>query len=223
MADNITVQVTGIKAAMAILDPNKVRLAVNQTINRVATTVRKEASTLIRQDYNIKASRLNEYLRLAVRARGDNMEAVITGRGLGLALAYFDARQQGIKELGAGAGKMRSKYLATTRLGGRGPVLIDGKWKTVSFGGEVTARVKRSARKIVDSRFGHKPFMAQMKSGHIGVFERTGQGRTMTERFAVGVGGVFGSRKIMEAVKKIVLDRFDKEFDRQLKHYMGRK
>jgi len=222
MADNFSIQVIGIKQAMAMLDPNKVRLAANQAINRVASSARKEASTLIRQEYNIKAGRLNEYLRLAVRARGDNMEAVITGRGLGLALAYFDARQQGIKTLGAGAGKLRSKYLAATRQGGRGPVLIDGKWKTVSFGGEVTARIKRS-RKIVQPKFGHRPFMAQMRSGHIGVFERTGKDRTMVQRFGPGVGGLFGSRKIMEAVKKMVLARFGKEFDRQLKHYRGLK
>jgi hypothetical protein len=90
MADNFSITLTGVKEALATLDPNKVRLAANQALNRVAISARKEASDIIKKEYNIKPSRLTEYLRLLVRARGANMEAIISGRGLGIALAYFD-------------------------------------------------------------------------------------------------------------------------------------
>jgi hypothetical protein len=227
MPDNVSIIVTGVKEAMAVCDPDKVRRAANQALNRVAISARKEASDIIRKEYNIKANRLAEYLRLSVRARGDNMEAVITGRGLGLALAYFDAKQAGVKLINAGAGKMRTKFLGATKRKkpNRGPVFIPGVgWKTVSFGGETTAITKISAgRKLVKSKYDHKPFMAQMKSGHIGVFERTGFENKIKERFGPGVGGLFGSSKIMQAVKKLVEDRFKGEFDHQLEHYLGLK
>jgi hypothetical protein len=35
MADNFSITLTGVKEALATLDPNKVRLAANQALNRV--------------------------------------------------------------------------------------------------------------------------------------------------------------------------------------------
>jgi hypothetical protein len=160
------------------------------------------------------------------------MEAIISGRGLGIALAYFDAKQAGFKLMGEGAGKMRTKYLSRTTKAGRGPVYIPGVgWRTVSFGGDVDVKVKLSGgRKVVGPEAGFKPFLTKMKSGHIGVFVRSGsefkssKGRApLKQLFGPGIGGLFGSAKIQQAVKKLVEDRFKVEFDHQLEHYLGLK
>lgn len=204
----IDIKLEGVEKAMRMLDPNNVRKAANAALNRVAGSGKTEASKLIRKDYNIKAARVNQFLRLAVRARGNIMEAVISGRGLGIALAYFDVKQTGYKLIGEGAGKMRTKFLHRT-----------GRKR-----GDVSVKVKRaSGRKIVGPKYDNKPFLAQMKSGHVGVFVRTGDTRKPIEQLlGPGVGGLFGSSKIMQAVKKRINELWSKEFNHQLDHYLKR-
>lgn len=204
----IEIKLEGVEKAMKMFDPNNVRKAANAALNRVAGAGRTEASKLIRQEYNIKASRVNQFLRLAVRARGYDMEAVISGRGLGIALAYFDAKQQGFKLIGEGAGTMRTKYLSRT-----------GRKR-----GDVTVRVKRSSgRKVVGPKYSNRPFLAQMKSGHIGVFVRTGDARKPIEQMlGPGIGGLFGSRKIMQAVRQKINEVWSKELNHQLDYYLKR-
>ena len=204
----IEIKLEGVEKAMRMYNPDNVRKAANAALNRVAGAGKTEASKLIRQEYNIKAARVNQFLKLGVRARGNDMEAVISGRGLGIALAYFDAKQQGYKLIGAGAGKMKTTYLSRS---GRKP-------------GDVTVRVKRSSgRKVVGPKHGNKPFLAQMKSGHIGVFVRQGQSRKPIEQLlGPGVGGLFGSAKIMQAVKRRINELWSKEFSHQLDYYLKR-
>jgi len=206
MSDIFSIELKGVKEALDTLDFNKVRLAANRAMNRAATSGKNEASKIIRSEYNIKPSRLNSFLRLTVRARGYSMEAVISGRGLGIALAYFDARQQGYKLLGEGAGKIRTTALLRT-----------GRKR-----GDVTVRVKRtSGRRVGGPKYGNKPFLAQMKSGHIGVFVRQEKARKPIEQLlGPGVGGLFGSNKIMQAVKQKILAIWEKEFNRQLDYYL---
>lgn len=203
-----SMKLEGVEKAMRMFDPNLVRKAANAALNRVAGSARTEASKLIRKDYNIKAARINQFLKLAVRARGYDMEAVISGRGLGIALAYFDARQQGYKLLGEGAGRMRTTALLRT-----------GRKR-----GDVTVRVKRAGgRRVVGPKYNNKPFLAQMKSGHIGVFIRTGKERKPIEQLlGPGVGGLFGSRKIMQAVKQMINKKWALEFQHQLNYQLGR-
>ena len=202
----IEIKLEGVDKALAMFDPNKVRLAANAALNRVAGAGRTEASKLIRQEYNIKASRVNQFLRLAVRARGYDMEAVITGKGLGQALAYFDAKQQGFKVGGAGAGSMRTKYLSRT-----------GRKR-----GDVTVLVKKTGRKVLHGEQGNKPFLATMR-GRLVILERKGKERFPVSGFVgPGVGGVFGTIKIMQAVKQHIIELWNKEFNRQLDYYLGR-
>lgn len=204
----IEMKLEGVEKAMKMYDPNLVRKAANAALNRVAGSARTEASKLIRQDYNIKAARINQFLRVAVKAAGMRMEAVISGRGLGIALAYFDAKQKGSKMIGEGAGKFRTKFLART-----------GKKL-----GDVTVKVKRgSGRKAVGPKYNNKPFLAQMKSGHIGVFVRKSKNRKPIEQLlGPGVGGLFGSAKIMQAVKRKIKELWAKEFKHQLDYYLRR-
>ncbi|OPY78214.1 MAG: hypothetical protein A4E65_02368 [Syntrophorhabdus sp. PtaU1.Bin153] len=60
----ISIKLEGVEKALRKFDPDIVRRAANQAINRVAGSARTEASKLIRQEYNIKASRVSDYLMI---------------------------------------------------------------------------------------------------------------------------------------------------------------
>jgi hypothetical protein len=207
---DVKFELKGVKEAMSLFDPNKVRLAANQALNRSATSGVGTAGKLIRGKYNIAQARLAQYLKLTTKASGYTMVAEISGRARGLALAYFDAKQAGKFIAGVGRGKRRKRYLGSKY--GRG------------HAGDVTVSVKRAGgRKVVSPKYSNKPFLAQMKSGHIGVWVRTGKKRKPIEQlFGPGVAQVFGTRDVMDGTTKAVNDRFAVEFPRQLDYYLGR-
>jgi hypothetical protein len=185
-------------------DPKKVVTAARQAINRTADSTRTEASRLIRSEYNIKAARLNKYLKIDAKASGNELSATITGKGRGLALSYFDAKQVDVmaKTMRIGSNKIKS--------------LVSKKGRR--YGGAVTALVKLAGgRKNVTGKYENKPFLAQMKSGHIGVWVRTGKDKKPIEQLiGPGVGGLFGSKVIMDRIKTFVIDKFATEFNRLL-------
>jgi hypothetical protein len=196
------IKLEGIDDALKQFDSKKVITAARQAINRTADSTRTEASRLIRTEYNIKASRLNQYLRVEAKASGNSLTATITGRGRGLALSYFDVKQTGVV-----ANKKGFRYTKRAKSLG-----------SLRYGGAVTALVKLAGgRKIVTGKYDNKPFVAQMKSGHTGVWVRTGKGRhPIEQQYGPGVGGLFGSKAIMDRIKTIVVDKFRAEFNRLL-------
>ena len=203
----VEIELKGVKEALEMFDPKIVIQAGRTAINRTAQSARTHASKKIREEYNIKAGRLKDYLVVSARAKKDDLSAVITGKGRGLALSYFDARQEGQRILSTGKGKSRTSTLV--RRGRRSP-------------GAVSVLVKKTGgRKIVSGN--PRPFLAQMKSGHIGVFARTGKEKfPIRELYGPGVGGLFGSKRIMEGTRAVVQERFVKEFNHQLTYYLAR-
>lgn len=196
------VKLEGIDEALKAFDPQKVITAARQAINRTADSTRTEASRLIRSEYNIKATRLNQYLKVDAKASGNELSATITGKGRGLALSYFDAKQEGVI-----ANKKGFRYTRKAQRTGN-----------LRRGGAVTTLVKLAGgRKIVNDKYDNKPFLAKMKSGHIGVWVRTGKGKQPIEQhMGPGVGGLFGSKSIMDRIKTFVKDKFATEFNRLL-------
>lgn len=205
----VTVEIKGIKEALALFDPQKVISAARKSLDRVSNSAITHASREIRTEYNIKAKDLRKFLRLSTRPKGYSIEAVITGTGLGLALSAFDARQVGVRTANKG---LQYTSRATRR-----------EWR--QFGGDVTVKVKvAGGRKVVTGKYGTKPFMARMKSGHLGVWVRETRSRVpIRQLFGPGVGGLFGTRRIMEATQKHINDVFPKEFRHNLDYYLGRK
>lgn len=206
---DVQFELKGVKEALAASDPNKVRLAANQALNRSASAGVTAAGKLIRDRYNITQARLARYLTLSVRASGYDMAAEITGKTKGLALSYFDALQAGKFIVAQGRGRARRRYLGSKY--GRGRA------------GDVTVRVLTAGgRKSVSGKYGNKPFLARTRSGHIGVWVRTGKRRLPIEQlYGPGVAETFGAKDVMDGTEKAVTDRFDVEFPRQLDHYLG--
>lgn len=200
----IDIKLEGLDTALKAFDPQRVITAARQAINRTADSTRTEASRLIREEYNIKSARLNQYLKVEAKASGTKLSATIIGRGRGLALSYFDAKQAGVmaKTLRIGSNKIKS--------------LVNKKGNR--YGGAVTALVKLAGgRKNVTGKYDNKPFLAQTKSGHIGVWVRKGkETKPIEQLIGPGVGGLFGSKIIMDRIKNYVNDKFRSEFNRLL-------
>jgi hypothetical protein len=196
------IKLEGIDEALKQFDPQKVITSARQAINRTASSARTETSRIIREEYNIKPSKLNEFLKVDAKASGNILMAAITGKGKGLSLINFDAKQEGVI-----ANKKRFKYThAAGHTGG------------LRYGLTVTALIKLfGGRVIVPGRYGNKPFIVRLKSGKLLVMERTSKERmSIKTRFGPGVGGLFGSKKIMDAIKKFIIDKFGPEFNRLL-------
>jgi hypothetical protein len=201
------IKLEGFDTLQAKLDPNIARQAARSAINKMADRTKNEASRKIREEYNIPAARLNEYLRVTARATDSGLFAIISGQGLGVALYYFSARQSNMAIIGAGAGRFREKFV----------------WhKKGSHAGPVTVQIKKAGgRKEVSSRFGAaKPFIAQMKTGHIGVFERPGKERLpIKPLYGPGVSKLFAAKQIQDLLKKFVNENFPDIFNHELDYY----
>lgn len=205
----VSIEVKGVKEAMEMFDPQKVIQAARKSLQRVSNSAITHASKEIRKEYNIKAKDLRKFLRLTIRPRGNLLAAVITGTGMGLALASFEAKQVGVK---TAKGSFQYTRRATRSV-------------SLRFGGDVTVRVKTSSgRKVVTGKYGNKPFIARMKSGHLGVWIRQDKKRLpIKQLFGPGVGGLFGTKRIMDSTKVHVNETFSKEFRRNLDYVLGRK
>lgn len=202
------IKLEGVDKALEMLDPKNLVNAATRAINDVAEQGMTGAKKEITGEYNIKYSRLSQYLKLTTRAKASKPEAAITGRGRGLALSYFDAKQEGqnIRTLRIGKEKFKSVIRKTGR----------------RYGGKVTALVRKvGGRKEVVTD--PKTFIAQTKSGHIAVFQRIGKARLpLKELLGPGVGGLFGSKKIMDNTKKIINEKFKPRFDYWISYYLSR-
>lgn len=82
-------------------------------------------------------------------------------------------------------------------------------------GGGVSVQIKAGSRKL---RRG--AFIAQMKTGHRGVFERKAGGR-IRELFSLSLPSMFTQKQIREAVERVALERFGIELQRELRYRTG--
>ncbi len=205
---DVKIELKGIKEAMASFDPKNVRLAANSALNKVAAQAKTQISQQIREEYNVPAGKVSNYLRLISRAMGNRIEAIISGKGLGLALSYFGAKQEGVT----------LKSIIGQR-GKKMPRLKSGRAR----GGEVSVVVRRSGgRKMVTGD--PKPFIARFKSGHVAVVQRVDKRRTpLKEMFGPGVAGLMGSKRIMENTKRFINEKFPGVFKHEMDYYLKRK
>ena len=195
----VDIQITGIKELMKTLDPKNVRLAANSALNKTAEQAKTEASRQIRAEYNIKAGDVNKNMRITTRARGNQMEAVISGFKRGMSLAYFGAKQAGVI-----ANKAAFRYTKRAKGG---------------HGGDVTVEVRKGARKVVGTN--PKPFITKFQSGHVAVVQRIGKGRMpIKQLMGPGIALLFGSKKIMTATRKVINDKFNQIFRHELEYRM---
>lgn len=196
----VTIKLAGIKEALERFDQKKVILAANSAINKTADQTKTFASRQIREEFNVQAGRVSQFLKVSARASGTNLQATIEGRGLGMALSYFGPKQTGVQV------SKKAGFRYTKKAKGS-----DGRKR----GGAVTVMVKRGNRKEVDGN--PKPFLTILKSGHIAIMQRTGNKRLpVMQLLGPGIGGLFGSRLFMPRIEKFVNEKFKPIFTREM-------
>jgi hypothetical protein len=198
------IKLEGIDKALKQFDSKIVRRAAVAAINDCADGGKAETKRQLVAEYGIRPSKVAQYLKI-VGAKQDHITATIIGLGKGLLLSYFKPKQEGVI-----ANKNRFKY----------------KGKSRARGGKVFVEVK--GRKEVSGVFGNKPFVARMKTTHIGVYVRVTGTRMRSknkeqiqELFGPGVGGGFGSKKVMDIIQKVIRERFPLRFEYWLNRYRG--
>jgi hypothetical protein len=206
----IKVKVSGVKEALKTIDEKIVTAAMTRALNETATSTKAKALDIVTQEYNVKRSRVSRYVKLRTRASVRNAHAEVTAEQIGIPAIEFDARATGYRIRWAGKGTHRTRTLARTK----------------RTRGAVTVRVTRArGRTVLPPKFGNVPFLARMKSGHVGVFEITGEGQARTgrpkikQRFGPGAALIIGSHKNKRVMRKYIQVTFDKEFPRQLNWY----
>lgn len=204
---SVEIELQGIDEALKNLNPEVVKKATVSAVNKMADQAKTQTSKMVREGYNIAPSRLNKYLYVAAKASANNIVSTIIGRGRGLALSYFGAKQVGVVTKKTGSYYNRRAIRDTS-----------GKRR----GGQVTVEVKRGSRKVVSGE--PKRFMITTKAGHIGVFHRESSKRLpLNQEFGPGIGGLFGSKMIMPRVKSFINEKFIQIFQHELKWRSSKK
>lgn len=109
-------------------------------------------------------------------------------------------------------GRLESQVIAR----GRPIRLIDFGARQVKTGVSVQV-VRGRGRKTIGGAF-----VARMKSGLVGVFERRGKARLPIDQlYSIGVPAMFSQQQILKALRGVAGDRFRRELARELKFRSG--
>ena len=196
-----------------VFNPDVYTKAARSTISKLATQAKTEASTVIRETFNIKKKDLDP--KIDIRPpRYDNLTAIITASGKPISLTYFGAKQ------------LTAQNRVITRTTGR-------QLKRASKMGQgVTVNITKSKVTRLP-----KAFIATMKSGYIGVFTRVSgvsssgkttwlagghAGRKIAAKAVVTLATMFGSQKNMDRIVKRIQDNWPSLLSKEIDYYLSR-
>ena len=206
----VRVQLLGKAEAIDIWGSKPVNAAMRSTLARVAKSAISLASTEIRNIYNIKKSDLDPKMNLTMQGED---QATITISGKGISLSYFNARQFVV-----------NRTITRSSKGGKSALVTKSRGKAHAFQGVEVEVIKGQKTQL------RSAFMAQMKSGHIGVMHRWA-GKFMKgkpKKSAIGEKGVvslstmISNAKVQPIVLAKVQEDWDKVFKQQLEYQLNK-
>ncbi len=199
----VRVQLLGKKEAIDIWSDKPVNAAMRAALQRVAKSAVSIASTEIRNIYTIKKSDLDPRMNVTIQGT-DSATIVISGKGI--SLSYFNARQFSV-----------NKTITRSRKDGKATLSTKTRGKAHAFQG-VEVEVLKGRKTQLRSAF-----MAQMKSGHIGVMHRwSGKNMKGKKSSAIGEKGVISLAQMIQNanVQPIVLRKVSEDWDRVFKQQL---
>ncbi|GEM_PF-3007272 len=232
---SFSIQITGIKEALAKIDSKKVQRAAVSALKRVAASGKTEVSSAIRDVYNIKKRDLDKRITLsAVDKNTLSATLRITGRGklisegedrgtVGISLAYFGAKQiKGTKQMVTVKAHQR-----TQRVFGKSvkTFTVPQYQHRIKKGGGVSAQIFTGGSKT----FLKGAFLATMKSGHKGVMRRRTTQRMSAHpnkaairESAMSLPTMFHHTNALERLKARVFEQWPKEFQHNLERELAK-
>ena len=206
---NVTVDATGqaaLERAEKLLAgiPRGVTAAVNDAMSRAASRLRTDSSKAIRERYDISATniRANENIQVTRSYHGSGVSASVTFSGAKIPLHRFG---------GASPAMPRQDTEKWVR------AKVNGQWLTVHPG---TAASGHQLKSTSPERF-QNAFVAQMRSGHVGIFERTGGAASggsdeIKEVMGSSVPQMLGSREVAEKLTNAAMETFEERLNRNI-------
>ena len=198
--------------------PKAMPMIMSRAVNKTGTSTRTEIVRKIAARSKLKQKDVKKGIR-TTRATYKNWRYIINIMGRGIPLIYFKTRQR----------KKTVKIKTTLRQA----VFLFYKIFRPKFGLEaVFSRQYTIKRKLgfVTADTGRGPkqipgaFIATMKSGHRGVFARTGKGRTIRQLYGPSAGQLFeGAGGIAEDVQKSALEKLEKNIDSQIAYLLSKR
>lgn len=184
--------------------PRGVSTAVNEALDRTASRLRTSSSKAIRERYDISAANIRgeENVRITRSYRGSGVQAAVTFSGKRIPLHRFGGASPGSPRPDTGK-LVRAK--------------IYGQWRQVHPG---VAAAGHQLKNTSPYHF-QKYFVARMKSGHTGIFKRTG-GMTKTDSDEIqeimgsSVPQMLGSDSVARTLSEQAVETFEKRLEHNI-------
>ena len=181
--------------------PGGVEKAVNAAMSRAVQRLRSGSNQAIQEKYDISDAGIRSEKNVRVRYSHQNgVQATVT----------FSGRKIPLYRFGGSSPKFPTQDIAE----GKKPVMVKGVW-TRQYQG-----VAASGHQFKDTRPTQftDAFVAKMKSGHIGIFERTGgvtsQGSDeIRELMGSSVAQMLGKQEVAQKLTDETYRTFEKELD----------
>ncbi len=174
----VSVEVTGLRqverrlGAMKQKAPKALKLAINDTARKARSRLAKEA----KKTYAVKAAGFHKAMEIKF-ATNSRQEATIRSRGKKVPLGKYSMRDGTLGPEVYYNPTLHREQVGKGGMGASGKIL-----KSSGFKGSQTAELKW--------------FVAKMKSGHKGIFQRTSTGsRKIKEKMGLSIPQMLGSEK----------------------------
>ena len=176
--------------------------AMKASMSRTVDKLRRESNQAIREKYDITDAGIRSEKNVRVRYSYQNgVQATVT----------FSGRKIPLYRFGGAYPKVPTQDIAA----GKKPVMVKGAW-TMQYQG-VAARGHQfqdtGPTQFMDA------FVAQMKSGHIGIFERTGGSTSegsdaIREIMGSSVAQMVGNQQVAQGLTERAYETFETELDK---------
>jgi len=183
--------------------PDGMSKALKSAIARTTSTVRSQSSRAISSVYAISINNLrgNVYVRSRQQSSPDGVVGVIQFAGNKIPLFRYDSSPKYPT-------KDRSRTVHA---------IIHGGWRTVNPSMAASAHQLRSTGQ---TRFEHV-FVAMMKNGHTGIFERNGGisrtgGDAISEIMGSSYTQMLAKTEVLEEISEKAIETFDKRMEHEI-------
>ena len=184
--------------------PKGISTAVNEALGRTASRLRTSSSKAIRERYDISAAniRAEENVRITRSYRGSGVQAAVTFSGKRIPLHRFGGASPGSPRPDTGK-LVRAK--------------IYGQWLQVHPGAAASGHQLKSTSPYHFQKY----FVAQMKSGHTGIFKRTGgvteaDSDEIKEIMGSSVPQMLGSDPVAKKLDEQAVETFEKRLEHNI-------
>ena len=199
------IRIEGLKNAIKDLNPRIYQSALAATVNDLSGAVKTEVAQRIKTRYTIQSSRIKAGIKFKTRAIRPRPQAVIEFMRKPPGLQHYKAIQittAGVRYSVKGKGKEIAKRQLKRGKPTQG----------------VSVEVVRGRRKVVRGAF-----LAQMRRGRIGIWRTKKETKRKLERlYGPSVGGIFRAIGGKEIARRIINERIQRVFSRQIERYRRR-